>query len=211
MPRHRRRKRRRTFRRKRGMSTRKAAFMALSRVDMEKKTLDFSTNGTPLVVSITTPRVIPLNVCSEGTDPDDRIGRQAKFLSVTIRLTVSDNATRAGFRLMLVLDKQPNGVLATAANLLSDSVNDPENSLLNLNNNKRFKLLHSWWTLLDNNVKLQQHHKHFRKLGFSTRYNGAATGIGTLTTNALLLFMVSNVATINTLPVDYHIRVRFVG
>lgn len=84
-----------------------------------------------------------------GADMDNRVGRKTTLKSIQIRAKVAPlqaqvlptgagNFPASIVRLVLVWDSQPNGVLATASDILR--VNNPLANL-NINNRDRFKVL----------------------------------------------------------------------
>lgn len=87
-----------------------------------------------------------LNPVVNGTDTFNRYGRKIYMKSVHVRGCIQNAATSVQdeLRLMIIYDRQPNGVLATSANILQDStVGAATTSLshLNLNNRDRFLVL----------------------------------------------------------------------
>lgn len=210
MPRRMRRRRRR--RRRRGLTTRQAAFRALSRVDNERKVHDLTTSGTPFNVSIATPVTVSLSAIAEGSGNNQRIGKRAKMLSISGRVFIEARGAPATIRAILVLDKQSNGGLATVENLLADAVNEPLNSANNVNNFKRFTVLKTWMMRVDTASFTQQHKRFHKRLKFSTQYNGAAAATGTISSNHLLLFFLSDAGPGDNTPnIQWYIRVNFVG
>lgn len=206
-----RKRRRRRFRRRRGLTTRQAAFRALSRVDPEKKAIDVATQGNPVVVSITTPSIIGLNLLAEGPSNDDRIGKQAKMLSIQGRILSEVTAGDSYIRGFILLDRQPNGAFPTLANILANSTTDPFNSPMNLQSNKRLKILHTWVMRNDTQSFSQKAHHFYKKLHFTTRYTLTTAGINSIGTNSLLAVFVCNEAVLNAPTVQFHFRLRFVG
>lgn len=107
---------------------------------VEQKFIDTTTNITLSATSY----VQTLNVIGEGTDYNTRIGRHiaAKAIMIDITFlpgTVANVASNADYGIIaLVWDKQPNGAVATYANIFSGPTAQP---FPNMNNSDRFKIL----------------------------------------------------------------------
>lgn len=217
MPRRNRRRprRRRRFRgRRRGLTTRQAAFRALSRVDPEKKYHDILVAESPYIGN---PHIILMNGIAEGVGNSQRIGDSCKFLSMQWKMVANLNATTplpAVIKVMFLVDTQSNGNLANENNIILDT-GAPITSPLNLNNSKRFRVLSSTVMNLDPNSKFFAYRSAYRKLRLMPRWNGSGGTIGNVATGALLCYMTSNVP--NALGaaqgpfVELQFRLRFVG
>lgn len=109
----------------------------------EKKSKDtpFTMTGT---LSPIETALVPTNclcVISQGAGSDQRIGRRILVKSVYVRGRVFAPTTMTGaasFRMLVFQDKQPNGALAGATDLL---IANEYLSPINLGNSKRFKIL----------------------------------------------------------------------
>lgn len=93
--------------------------------------------------------VTPLNVCVQGPDINQRIGRRYCLKSLQLRGYISAVSQTAGDpaysldRALLVYDRQPNGVLPNASDILINMSTGTLNAttFVNLNNSKRFVIL----------------------------------------------------------------------
>lgn len=165
----------------------------------EKKTIDRTVNSFP---ADTTGTVNLLNGVATGTDFTERIGRKILIKSIYIQGivqtldTVSNNCLN---RLIVVLDKQPNGA-APAINDVLVSSNSTEQ--LNLNNRDRFRILADkrFATAQIDTTATQAFAgsptchvvKIYKKCNITTQYSGTTNGIGSLATNAIHMITVGN-------------------
>ncbi len=216
MPRRRRRtrrpRRRRRFRgRRRGLTTRQAAFRALSRVDPEKKVFDTILTSQPLQSN---PTFILLNGIGEGSAINERIGRSCKILSVQWKMWCTSN-TDATFpmiiRVSCVIDKQCNG----AQFGLDDYLNQvalPTVASLNLNNNRRFKTLSNQIIRLDPSSFLMAHREKYIRMRLHPRYDAAGSNIDSIATGSIYLVIMVTTDVANQAPtIVTDCRTRFVG
>lgn len=114
-----------------------------TRSTAEKKFVDTTVTGD----CSTTGSVTALNLVDEGTGVSQRVGRKICMKSVQLRgqirpedaLTTGANCTiPTHVRVMIIWDKQVNGVIATIAEILSAATSQ---SFMNLNNRERFVVL----------------------------------------------------------------------
>lgn len=98
----------------------------------------------------TTPGINPMNLIVQGTSFYNRIGRKINMLSVNLHARVTMNGLRQAdsdyCRVMVIYDKQTNGALPIAADILQNVAQDgtvQSSSLcdINLNNRDRFVIL----------------------------------------------------------------------
>ncbi len=168
--------------------------------------------GTVVGQTISTAGAIfHINAANEGINPEDRIGRQALWLSATANMTFK-MGTASGvpnsLRIWLIVDKNPNGVLITLADFL-ESPTAATISNRNLDNRNRFKVM---WTRrftmdADHRVRNLSFFKNFRII---SRHSGGGAGIADVQNGAIYLIFASDQAA--DLPVlDFSRRVRFVG
>jgi len=110
-----------------------------SRTD-EEKNKDALTSNT-ITFNQTTANLALLNGIDDGTTSITRIGRKVIITSLAWRWrgTVAPTTTGAsGLRMLIVYDKQTNAAAPAATDVL---VQDNIQSMMNLNNSKRFKVL----------------------------------------------------------------------
>lgn len=152
----------------------------------------------------TTGSVTCLNLCDEGTGISQRIGRKICIKSVQVRgivrpvdATSSDNTTR----IMLIWDKQVNGVIATISEILSAAT---AHSFMNLDNRERFVVLMDKQFAVGRrsdasgnsgspNVYAVNKYKKM-PAGSITIYDGTGAGIADVNTGALYLVTIGSQA-----------------
>lgn len=152
----------------------------------------------------TTGSVTLLNGIATGDDNTDRDGRQVhnKSIQVVGHVRPVDGSTGAVLcRLMLVWDSQPNGAIATIANILTASTSCAN---LNLDNRERFTILKDWaysnggidttatqtYAMSPTTTAI----KWFIPLGGKkTTYGNTGNTIASINTGALLLVSIGNV------------------
>jgi len=122
-----------------------------------------------------------VNDQNAGTGASERIGNRALYTSFQLRASVVKNiavalATQAQqLRLMVVIDRQPNGVSIATGDLLQFAPT-PIESPRNLNFNKRFTMLHDRIYNV-NPAKPTMFLQLFKSLRLNTTWTG---GVGTL-------------------------------
>jgi len=147
----------------------------------------------------TTGTVTVLNAMQTGTDAVTRVGKQIYNKSIHIQgyLKPYDTTTTAQLtRTMLVWDSQPNGVIATIANILTAAT---PISALNLDNRERFTILRDSQIALAATAATTSQGQTvfpvnmFVNLGNKkTTYSGISSGIGNVATGALLLVTIGS-------------------
>lgn len=113
--------------------------------EQERKNLD----ATAAVVTVAVvPQIIQLNSIVQGDDATSRDGRKVSMVSSMMRYTVEGIAAGSsrGFRVIVVYDKQSNGVAAAAADVLTVPTN--VRSPLTLDFKERFRVIHDNYTSL---------------------------------------------------------------
>lgn len=155
---------------------------------MEFKVKDTSLSGP---VDQTTARYYLLNGTSRGSDIGNRNGRKITVRSVQINLGLEANAggTSQWHRVMLVVDRQPNGVALDVAQVLQTV---SPFAVRNLENRKRFNILydHTFWILpggINGSLRMI---KYYKKMFLDVTYNTNDAGtIGDISTNSLYLIV----------------------
>lgn len=213
-------RRRRTGRRSHAMSTRSLAVRALRATDQERKFHDQIFDNELINDTTTGAAIFPLNTMGDGTTNESRIGRKIAMRSIYLQFRIEKSSTavsRSSYvRMLLILDKQPNGTLPSWANILDlPGTGNPEVEMWspnNLNNSKRFV------TLIDHRLALHKDfvegkiYKKYLRLSQTVQYNGTGNTIGNLATNSLLLCFVGAVTTGgNVSNFSGTTRLRFVG
>lgn len=148
---------------------------------------------------------------AQGDSFDARDGNSVKWVHANMKgfVTKHTSATQTTVRIMLLLDKQPNGALPTLAQVLDNTYSfEPTLRPLNVNFGSRFVLLASKMLTVDTNMPRRQF-KWFKKISHHTKYNGATSAITDVNTNSLVMVSVSSEAT-NTPTIDYNMQSRFI-
>lgn len=205
-----RRRARRVRRRRRRFRGRRPRMRRRRRVALDPERKDNTTVSAGQAIS-SAGAIINLNGVSAGTVSNQRIGRQALWLSATSQMNFNLGAgatVPAAVKMWLILDRQPQGVVMTMTQFLATATL-PTISARNLENTARFKVL---WT---RRIVLQAFFptklvKFFKPLRFTSRHSATLPGVANMTTNALFIIFASDqVANLPT--VDYTLRLRFVG
>lgn len=189
-----------------------------SRSQVEKKYIDTAVADYSCY---TTAIVTPLNLCNEGTGVSQRVGRKICVKSVQVRGIVKpfDGATQDSFsRVMLIWDKQVNGVLATPTEILSAATSE---SFMNLDNRERFVVIMDKKFVTGGIVNTATQAlagsptvhviEKYKKLppGSFTIYDGTGSGIADINTGALYLLTVGDTTETNGAICRVACRVRY--
>lgn len=142
-----------------------------------------------------------INTISQGTSAGTRIGQQVATKSVYYQYVFNIGSVTAPIviRHMLIWDKQPNGVVAVPADILSNTTSMVV-SPNNLQNRDRFV------TLADERLTLSPNGDQIKNLVGFRNINQLATypdATATPTTGALLFFFVSDEAAGTSAPTCY--------
>lgn len=182
-----------------------------TRSSVEKKYKDIAatTYGCDSTGSVTV-----LNSVDEGTGVSQRVGRKICMKSVQLRGVVvpqdvpgaAANVSAQLCRVMLVWDKQPNGVIATIANILSASTSC---SYINLDYRERFVVLMDkhyglgplyvdttatqTWSAVDKCTAVVNKYKRLPQ-GTDVIFDGTGGGIADINSGALLLVTIGTAA-----------------
>lgn len=185
----------------------------LKTVDLDTANYQFDTTGS----------VTPLNLIAQGTDNTTREGRQVVITSCHIRALIQPTQAASQpslCRWLLVWDKQPNGALATVANILkqdSGSVSSSQNPL-NLDNRERFIVLRDkGYSTGNQNLtattavadSTTYYVNEYVKINAKTTFSGTTAAIGSIATGALLLVTIGNRASPNAYLLGAGTRTRF--
>ncbi len=175
-------------------------------INTEFKTVDNSSSTTV----IDTGLVILLNATVVGDDFDNRDGRQIRFKSVQYAINVIQHPTAVSTitRIMIVLDKQPNGVLMVIADLLTSGGNTLD--FRNLNNRKRFVIVSDVIVTQSDTANTTDYRSLYKQMDFKTVYDDSNAGsIADIETNALFMILLSSEAA-NGPTVQVETRCRFI-
>lgn len=187
-------------------------FTASNKQGPELKNLDLQNTLTPAAGVGTFTAIIDLNVASQGTTAETRVGRKIVMKSFDLRWSFSMAATSTGgspVRVLIVYDKQANAALPAITDILAtNSFFSP----MNLANSERFVVVKSFISepiSLQNNFAIADH--CYVKMDLETVFNDVNGGtVGDIQTGSLLMAVAQtgNVGTAG--PVfGYYTRVRF--
>lgn len=155
--------------------------------------------------------LVLLNGLTQGDTASSRTGNSIRMKSYDMRWFVNNNSSagQTEVRVMLVLDKQSNGVTPSVTDILAtNTVVSPRN----LDNRKRFKVI------MDRNYAIstagpssRYDSAHFKNIQTHVAYyNSSNAGtVADISTNALYLLYLSDQAT-NTPGLQYYFRLRFI-
>ncbi len=184
--------------------------------DTTQTVLNFFTTGTVNV---------SLNLIPQGTTESTRLGRKCIIKSIQLRLQLnhvrlqsSEVATGDTMRVILLLDRQANGVVPSVASVLETT---NYQSFYNLANNQRFAILFD--KIYDfhhpsgagdgsaaNDWSGQQKTILFAKaLHVPIEFSGTAGAIAEIASNNLVILFINEFGSVSTYK--YICRVRFVG
>lgn len=177
--------------------------------EQERKNLDSSAN---LVTVAGVAQIIQLNSIVQGDDATSRDGRKVSMVSSMMRYDVEGLAAGSsrGFRVIVLIDKQSNGVSPVAADILTAPSN--VRSPLTLDFKERFRVIHDNFSSLgkgdfdlNSNGTVYVPGKYFYKVPddmAQVEYGG----IGNIPTSGALLMLV---LTEQINEVSYYHRLRF--
>ncbi len=204
------------FRRKqkhRKMRSNNPGKLALAKVNKiekqrEKKKID-TDSADP---SSNTVNITPISLVAIGDTASDREGNKIVLSTLQLKYTVkqSVSATATRIRVMLVLDKQTNGVIYTAGDLLqSTAIGTAIVSPLNLDGAFRFKVLYNKVHTLSSEGSVVQYSEMFKNINISARYTSSGADIANVLSSGLSIVHMSDESS-NTPTISWFSRVRFI-
>lgn len=168
-----------------------------------------------------TENIVLLNTVSQGTDENQRLGRNIAMKSVQLRGKIQGNSAgvNAIARIMVVYDRQPNKLLPVIADIISaTTVASLFSGFSNQNNRDRFAIImDKSFGVIGASTSVSQDaimtfNKFVKLPNLITNYdNSATTGvITTLTTGSLLFVTIGDTVAGTTSPVvTIDARLRF--
>lgn len=177
-------------------------------LNVEIKNFDISNTNTAMSQ---TPQIIQCTNIPRGDTTNQRDGAQCKMVGFDLNYTIVVSATtpRTITRVLLVLDKQTNQAIYTAADLLEDvSAGDNIISPRNLNNKHRFQVLYDRTHNLSLDSATIVVRKYIKK-DVLLRYDASTSAIADLTQNSLSVMHMTNETT-NVPQLTSFLRVRFI-
>ena len=209
MARYRKRRKRVYRRRRRRKGAYKLAKLALKRTRAEKKFINKEITDTAGITPITDSLIL----LSQGTGESDRIGNKITVVSIAIRCLVemNDSTETTQGRVMVILDRQPNGALATPSEILQDpSGGDSYLSYLNLANRKRFRVIRSMRFRMSNTGRKSQTLSMFRKCRIPMIFSSNNGNVTDIETNNLVLLYQSDAPMGVENSILFKIRIRYI-
>jgi len=186
----------------------------------EKKVVD--TAAASYAVD-TTGSVTAINLCAQGTDFTNRIGRKTTNTAIQVTGMVgpnstADNATGIHGKVLVIYDAQPNsaGAVPSMTDLFTASTSD---SFMNLNNRDRFRVLATedfalgpfdntaTVSLADNSIRLVNIYK---RINMDSIWSGTTAAIGSVSSGTILLVTIGNNGSSTGYTARLACRVRFV-
>lgn len=146
--------------------------------------------GATTFASDTTGTVQLLNGVAQGTDYGNRVGRRITMTSVFIRGTLKSNSTNptaAQARILLVLDRETNGVVPAIGDVLS-TVTTTGN--VDLDNTERFTILMDQTLAVKPYFATQIEYipfKFYKKIRLPAKYIGTGATVASVGENGLFL------------------------
>lgn len=162
-----------------------------SMINAEKKAIDLpialtAVNSTPIITLLTG--------VATGTDETNRDGRSILVKSVYMRGIVQRGAVDAIIRIILLIDKSPNGIMPVASDILL-SATGPGWVVAPLNQDNagsRFKIICDKTISLSSGTATTKELNVFRKLNHHAKYDGTSSAITDTTTGHLFALFVCN-------------------
>ncbi len=167
---------------------------------LEKKTSGIESKFSDLVVATAAlPAALtiiqPTHLIQRGDQHFQRNGDSITLTSFQCRFMLSTNTAGDNnlVRLLVVHDKQVNGVLMTAAELFLDATaDDILTSPYNLDNKHRFRVLSDKIISINDAGNANYMYSVYKKLNIKIRYDASAGAVTDLTSDAIYFCFVGN-------------------
>lgn len=158
-----------------------------------------------------TPTIVPLCTPTQGTAKNERVGDYLYLMQVLIYFQFAIGATdTVDMRLILLLDKQPNGAQFSGSNLMQNaSVGVEPYSNFNASYRDRFVILRDKMFTFSNNGNASFSWKLFKRLGVIAHNSGTAQDATDYRTNGLYLYYITNSAVGVAPTISFNSRVHF--
>lgn len=160
----------------------------------------------------TTHNIMQCSNIDQGLTDITRNGNSIKAVSFEYRMVIKQNetATQSQLRIIVIKDKQTNGVIYAANDLLADvSSFDAIVAPFDPNNKYRFTVLSDRVVSLQDSGKKTAYIKWRTSLNDKIRYDASANDITDLTSSSFSIFIISNEVT-NSPVVTAFARLRYV-
>lgn len=197
------------FMKKRDYSTAKkaltVALMTRKLLNVEYKIKDYNPGGSVNVTNVGT--VVLLNGIATGDLETTRDGNSILLKSILLRYSITRHINNHGetWRVMLVQDRQSNGVAPAVTDILETA---HPLSPLNDKNTNRFNILHSRMGTFTSSRE-DSTTDQFKKLDFHTKYIGADATQSSVGYNGLYILYVGSHAT-EYPTINYRTRIRYI-
>ncbi len=175
----------------------------------EKKFVDTDNN----VSQDDTITIAPLTLIGQGDSSSSREGNKVVFKTMQLKYSWKLNTAASSggrMRVMIILDKQANGAVFTAGDLLaSTALGTAIVSPLNLDGQFRFRVLYNKVTTLSPQGMEVAYKTLFKKINIPARYSGSGGSQSNILSQGIYILSVSDSQ--SNLPVlDYYARLRFI-
>lgn len=178
-------------------------------LNSERKHVDISTTMAP---DSANGGIALLNGLSLGTDNDERIGRSVRFTSVHMKCGISlhASATQTRVRLLLVVDRYPQGVITTPSAIMQTS--PVPQAFRAWDVSRRYRIIKDVTRVINTDfpeTTLNLYVKLPYQLGKTKFDNSSAGDITDIVNGAIYLVGLSDEAT-NTPTIAYRTRVVYI-
>ncbi len=157
----------------------------------ERKIIDTQLTSS---ASGTAPGLVQLTNLAQGNTDTTRIGNKIMITGIQFRYLVTDTVHNVA-RVMIIQDKQTNGAIFAATQVLDDiSAGDAIVSLRNRDEVKRFRVIHDAVHQISLTGQDSRYVSKFVKLKIPVKYDANAGTIADIVSNSLALMHVSFLA-----------------
>lgn len=192
-----------------------------SLINVERKFLDLQLAPTAIAGS-GAGNVVLMNGIAQGADYNQRNGNSIKMNSVHIEGFLTLDASQANdcIKLSLILDRQPNGTIATFGDCYDLTTVPGSIALRNSDTVDRYKVLKTKDVVLSTAGKTKVFFKFLYKfpnhgskdsMDGHVKYNNTTAAVGSITSNALYFMYCGTLATGATNSgISYSLRLRYI-
>lgn len=174
----------------------------------EKKNLDVSATLTQTGVSSWT-QVLPINIITVGTGPNNRIGRKVQQTKFLLRWASNTGALAidiSPWRFLVVFDKQTNAALPVVTDILQiNSIRSPNN----LSNSDRFITICDFITETPSTSNQSLTGIQTRKINLEVMFNTTNGGTIADIQSGAFYILACNADATATHPIDVYTRIRY--
>lgn len=170
----------------------------------ERKFIDTQLTSQAITSVVTLSQ---LSNMAQGMTENTRIGSKVVVTGIQLKYFISQSTTKH-FRFMIVQDKQTNGAIYAAGDLLADATaGDAIVSPANRDNKNRFRVHYDQMDSISIAGKASAMHSRFVKLNVPLRYDGNAGDITDLSSSSFTALLVSDAS---STALTMHIRLWFI-